>query len=150
MVFVLIFVIIRIRIRYYSNNLSIRIRIRTKVALRIVFIFVFGQISEPEYYSYSYSAIFLNPNSIRIRIWSRKHYSLTSVASELHFAVYQSLISAWGWAPWWHQPATVLLISLSPPCFACLQSFFASVAQKILYISIALSSTPVLKSGEMP
>ena len=78
MVFVLIFGIIRIRIWYYSNNGSIRIRIRPNFETRIVFVFVFGHISKTEYYSYSYSATFLKPNSIRIRIRSQKHYSLTS------------------------------------------------------------------------
>ena len=69
----------------------------------ILFVFVFGHNSESEYYSYSYLAKYyctniihirlrsfwkhkyysysvkiLIPNNIRIRIWSKKQYSLTS------------------------------------------------------------------------
>ena len=86
-------------ITYYSYSYSgtilnpniIRIRIRPNIFARILFVFVFshsekrilfvfvfGQNSDVEYYSYSYSVKILMPNIIRIRIRSKKQYSLTS------------------------------------------------------------------------
>ena len=49
----------------YSNN--------------VLFVFVFRHNSESKYYSYSYSVKILIPNIIRLRIRSKKQYSLTSV-----------------------------------------------------------------------
>ena len=56
----------------------IHIRIWPNIFARILFVFVFAHSEKNEYYSYSYSVKILMPNIIRIRIRSKKQYSLTS------------------------------------------------------------------------
>ena len=76
-----------IRITYYLYSYSdtilnpnnIPICIRPNICARIFFVFVFAHSEKNEYYSYSYSIKILIPNIIRIRIRSKKQYSLTSV-----------------------------------------------------------------------
>ena len=63
------------------------------ICARILFVFVFSHSEKTNIiHTYSYSVKILIPNNIRIRIWSKKQYSLTSESvPQIDFHFYMSL-----------------------------------------------------------